>query len=125
MKPLNKAVLALVAGLMMQAGGAWAGSCGASECWGAVGVGPGGAWGYSHSWHSEAEAIDAAHEGCEWDCTDMFSFYNGCAAIALTPDQQYYGRGFGWTRSDAEAEAYAACSAFGTGCAIRVWACSK
>ena len=38
-------------------GAAMAGSCGYEYCWGAVGIGPGGAWGYSVGNWSDEEAI--------------------------------------------------------------------
>lgn len=101
-----------------------AGSCGYEYCWGAVAVGPGGAYGYSHSWGSEDEAYDAAMQGCEYDCDTIQTFYNTCAAIA-TASNGGWGWGYDSTRHSAEVLALGYCSQNGPNCQVRVWSCSQ
>lgn len=115
---------AFLAVLGSMIGPATAGSCGYDYCWGAVGVGPNGAYGFSHSWATEQDAINAAQEGCGWSCDNMRTFYNACAAIAVASNG-----GWGWAydvnRSRAEQTALSYCRDFGPSCVVRVWSCSR
>ena len=88
MRILRRAALAVA---MVLAPAAHAGSCGYDYCWGAVGFGPNGAWGYSYGQFSEDEAVNVAQDGCGWNCTVVKTFYNTCGAIAVADNG-----GWGW-----------------------------
>jgi len=120
MRILRRAALAVA---MVLAPAAHAGSCGYDYCWGAVGFGPNGAWGYSYGQFSEDEAVNVAQDGCGWNCTVVKTFYNTCGAIAVADNG---GWGWGWapSRSDAESTAIAYCVENGRNCRVRAWACS-
>ena len=91
--------------------------------WGAVMVGPNGAYGWATNALSEAQAEYAARENCGGACTQGFTFYNTCGAIAVGSDQAYWGTGY--TQWDAEEDALLSCSGFfGDYCEIAVWACT-
>ncbi|WP_270725307.1 DUF4189 domain-containing protein [Shimia sp. Alg240-R146] len=117
-KPMLGLVLSVLASASM------AGECGYNVCWGAVGIGPNGAWGYSHSQQSESEARLAVRSACEGDCNVIETFYNACGAMAEGSDGNW---GFGWAeaRGPAEETALDYCGEHGPNCAVRVWACSK
>ncbi|GAA6180550.1 MULTISPECIES: DUF4189 domain-containing protein [unclassified Shimia] len=100
-----------------------AGQCGYAYCWGAVAIGPNGAWGYSHSHYSEQNATHALQTECEWDCDNVHTFYNTCGAIAKAHAGNW-GFGKGSTRQSAEYSALAYCSQYGDGCEVKVWSCS-
>ena len=106
------------------AGAATAGSCGYEYCWGAVAVGPNGAYGFAHSWGSEQQALDTANAGCEWDCTIARTFYNSCAAIAVA-DNGGWGWAYESSRELAESSAMNYCMDNGYNCRVRVWSCSQ
>ncbi|MFQ5439241.1 MAG: DUF4189 domain-containing protein [Paracoccaceae bacterium] len=114
-------VLALVAATATPA---LAGSCGYTYCWGAVGIGPGGAYGWSVGQRSEGNAISEAQSGCEGDCTNIRTFYNTCGAMAEAPDGAW---GFGWNADMRTAKSLALgyCAENGYDCQLRAWACSK
>lgn len=121
---IRKISLALTLALPMAlAGQAQAGSCGYSECWGAVGIGSGTLWGFSHGNISESDAIYYMQQNCP-QCDTYYTFYNACGAIAKAPDGSW-GSGWGDTRALAEAYAKQTCSKYGNGCQTAVWACSK
>lgn len=91
--------------------------------WGAVVIGPGGAYGWAVNMATEWEAEQQALAGCEGYCTEGFTFYDTCGAIAVTGDYWYFGTGF--TQGIAEDEALDACeSDSGYACEIQVWACT-
>ena len=115
--------LAVLTGLA-GAQAASAGSCGYTYCWGAVMIGPNGAWGYSHSWSTEQQAYDAAMEGCKYDCTEYRTFANACAALAQGSNG-YWGWGQAQSRPEAEATALSYCAQGAYDCQVRVWACSQ
>ena len=102
---------------------AWAGSCGYTHCWGSVGIGPNGVWGFSHSYATEDAAIDRVASECPY-CTAFETFYNTCGAIAVGNHGKH---GFGWgdSRAIAENQAMGYCRSTTNNCAIKVWACSK
>jgi hypothetical protein len=114
-----------VAAALLLAGAvsAQAGQCGYDYCWGAVGIGPGGAYGYSYEHSSEARAINAAQQGCGGNCTNIKTFYNTCGAMARGNNGAW---GFGWANSEGQAKANALgyCRQNGRGCQVAVWACS-
>lgn len=123
---LRTSKIAALAVMVSMSGGAdvaVAGQCGYDYCWGAVGMGPGGAWGYSYGQYSESDAINVLQEECGWDCDTVRTFYNTCGALAEGNTGNW---GFGWagTRSQAENNALGYCSDYGGGCDVRVWACS-
>ena len=95
----------------------------AQELWGAVLVGPNGAHGWSTNQWTEQAAEDLAMSYCEHQCTQGFTFYDSCGAIAVGWDEAFWGNGD--TQYEAEEEALFACqSEVGGGCAIEVWACT-
>ncbi len=114
-------ILAVV--LALVATPVWAGQCGYEYCWGAVGIGPGGAWGFAHSYSSESAAINSVNSECGGDCNNIRTFYNTCGALA---EGSVGNWGFGWgaTQTIAENNALNYCYQNGPNCAVRVWACS-
>ncbi|MZR15148.1 DUF4189 domain-containing protein [Maritimibacter sp. DP07] len=94
-----------------------------AQQWGAVGIGPGGAYGYAHDWNTERQAYGSAARGCEWDCTEIRTFFNTCAAMAVASNGGW-GWGTGASRGAAESRAMGYCRQYGNGCRVRVWACS-
>ena len=91
--------------------------------WGAIMVGPDGAYGWAVNADTEAEAELAARFNCEGQCTHGFTFYNTCGAIAIGGDEAYWGTGF--TQFDAEDESLDSCEAdWGDYCEVAVWACT-
>ena len=73
----------------MMTGSTAAMACSNGVCWGAVGVGPGGAWGNAYDYPSERAAAQVAQNNCGGRCTTVKTFYNTCGAIAQ-------GDGGGW-----------------------------
>ncbi|WP_296763542.1 DUF4189 domain-containing protein [Sediminimonas sp.] len=110
--------------LILGAAQAQAGQCGYKYCWGAVGFGPGGAWGYAHGQRSAQQAHDVAQNGCGWACTEMRTFYNACAAIAVA-DNGAWGWATEKNRELAESSAMNYCMDNGFNCRVRVWSCSR
>ncbi|MBL6427554.1 MULTISPECIES: DUF4189 domain-containing protein [Maritimibacter] len=94
-----------------------------AQQWGAVCIGPGGAWGYAHSYGSESGAYNRALQESQYDCEEVRTFFNTCAAMAVASNG-----GWGWStgnsRGQAEAGAMSYCRQYGSGCQVRVWACS-
>lgn len=119
---ITKFLTALVAAMGLGSA-AVAGQCGYDYCWGAVGVGPNGAWAYSYGMWSEQEAYNAAQDECGWNCTTVKTFYNTCGAIARA-DNGALGWGFEYTRELAESTAINWCMDVGYNCRVVVWACS-
>lgn len=124
-----RVVLGLCIGLLLgavifTATPARAQSCGYAQCWGAVAIGPGSAYGFSHGYGSERDAINVAQQGCQYDCNVVRTFYNTCAAIAVADNG---GWGWGWhaQRELAESTAMNYCMDQGRNCRVRVWSCSK
>ncbi len=109
--------------LILGSTSALASDCGYSRCWGAVAIGPGGAWGWSHSHGSEQAAVDSAQKGCQWNCDVIRTFYNTCGAISAD-DGGIWGFGWASTRNEAEGISMDYCLDGGYNCAVRVWACS-
>lgn len=118
---LRRILPAIVLGLA--AGSAQAGACGYERCWGAVAIGPNGAYGFAHSWSNETDAVNTALQGCNGNCDVVRSFYNSCAAMA-----QSSNGGWGWayagSRDVAEQNALSYCRDYGPNCQVRVWSCS-
>ncbi|WP_292019782.1 DUF4189 domain-containing protein [Maritimibacter sp. UBA3975] len=94
-----------------------------AQLWGGVGIGPGGAHGWSYEWATQQQAYDAVAQGCEYDCTEIRTFRGTCGAMA-----QATNGGWGWatgsSRGAAEAAALSYCRQYGSGCRVAVWACS-
>lgn len=91
--------------------------------WGAIVVGPGGAYGWAINMATEWDAEQQAFANCGGACTDGYTFYDTCAAIAVNGDYWYIGEGF--MQAIAEEEALVNCEAeTGFGCVINVWACT-
>ena len=120
---MNSKHFAVVCALSLP-GTALAGSCGYSECWGAIAVGPGGAWGYAHGKISQDAAYSGAQGGCEGDCTEVYTFFNACGAIAVASNGAT-GWAIDTSRESAENAALRSCASVGRACGVRVWACSK
>jgi len=119
-----KSIYALAAALMFIAPtAALAGACGYAQCWGAVGIGTNGEWGYSFNYQTESGAISRVQSDCP-GCSQINSFYNTCGAMATGSNGAY---GFGWapTRADAEYNAVDYCADYGSNCQSVVWACSR
>ena len=99
-------------------------ACSNGTCWGAVGIGPGGAWGNAYDYPSENAAANAAQNNCGGNCTTIRTFYNTCGAIA-----QGDGGGWGWAWSgsaqDAQSSAIAYCVPNARNCQVRTWACTS
>lgn len=115
---LSAAVLAI------SAGAAYAGSCGYDYCYGAVAIGPRGAYAYSYHYPSAQAAYDAAQDSCNWGCDVVKTFYNTCGAIAQA-DNGAWGWGWESTAELAQSTAMNYCMDVGRNCQVRVWACSK
>ena len=111
------------ASVLITAGAAMAGQCGYNQCWGAVGIGPYGTYGYSHSYSSENAAWNRAQSECGGNCTNIKTFYNTCGAMASASNGAW---GFGWAGSRAAAESNALdyCYDSGNDCRVVVWSCS-
>ena len=101
-----------------------AGSCGYRKCWGAVGFGPNGAYGFSYSFPTQRQARNRASRGCRGGCTVIRTFYNSCGAIAAGEDN---GWGWGYAASERQAKQIALnyCYQNSYNCNVRAWSCSK
>ncbi|SHH48168.1 DUF4189 domain-containing protein [Cognatishimia maritima] len=103
---------------------ATAGQCGFEHCWGAIGFNGDGKIGVAYSHWSEEGAYRTAQEHCGWDCAEMRTFKNSCAAIA-----QGENGSWSWararTRSGAERTAHKLCDGRSHSCKTVVWACSR
>lgn len=112
----------LVAGVVIS-GAAFAGQYGYAKCWGAVGIGTGGNWAFSHSYSRESGAINRAQNECSGRCDNIKTFYNTCGAMAEGTSNAW---GFGWagTQWQAEQNALGYCQQYGNNCTISVWSCS-
>lgn len=99
-------------------------ACANGRCWGAVGVGPGGAWGSAYDFPSQNAAARAVQNNCEGDCTTIKTFYNSCGAIA-----QGDNGGWGWawhpSKQEAQSRAIAYCVPNDRNCRIATWACTS
>lgn len=104
---------------------AQAGSCGYANCWGAVGIGPNGAYGYAYDYGSEQGALDRMYAECP-SCNTSYTFVNACGAIAQAHDGAW-GSGWGTSRQLAEHYAGQTCSQYtrSGGCRTVVWACTS
>ncbi len=101
-----------------------AGQCGYQQCWGAVGIGPGGAWGFSHSYPSEQQAYDRVVEECQWNCDVIQTFWDTCGSIASASNGAW-GFATRLYRDDAQSAALDQCWQYGgNDCTVTVWACS-
>lgn len=119
---LRKTFVAAIAMLSM-ASSAIAGQCGYEKCWGAVGVGPNGAWGYAIEYSNENAAWNRVQSECSGNCDNIHTFYNACGAIAMASDGSW-GFDWGYSRAEAENNALGQCYKYGSDCSVRVWGCS-
>ncbi len=100
-------------------------NCGYQYCWGAIAFNPNtGAYGWAHSYFSEGEAWDAAAAGCSYNCPEVHTFYNQCAAAAIGANGGY-GYGFGASQGAAQNVAMSYCNNYDYGCQVLVWSCSR
>jgi hypothetical protein len=99
-------------------------SCSNGYCWGAVGVGPNGAWGTAYDYSSDDAAARAAQSGCKGSCTIIRTFFNSCGAIA---EGDNGGWGWAWNVSKDEAlsSAIAYCVPNDRNCRVTAWACTS
>lgn len=99
-------------------------ACANGRCWGAVGVGPGGAWGNAYDYPSQQAAAQAVQNSCQGDCTTIKTFFNSCGAIA-----QGDSGGWGWawhvSKQEAQSRAIAYCVPNDRNCRITTWACTS
>ncbi len=121
MKPLFTVLAAIW--LLVLSNPAYAGTCGYKDCWGGVGFGADGQVGWAYGQWSEKEAYKVVLQSCGFDCKQVRTFKNSCAAIAK-------GDNGNWTwstqpsRSAAEDEARQLCRHHTHSCRIVVWSCS-
>ncbi len=110
-----------MSGLPLQAG-----QCGYADCWGAIGFSGknNGTVGFSFSHWSEAQAYDAAQDHCNWNCAEMRTFKNTCAAIVQGKNGSW-SWAKGDTRRRAIGAAHSVCEVTSHGCSTVVWACSR
>jgi hypothetical protein len=120
----NRILAAAFAVLAAGATAVSAGSCGYDYCWGAVGIGTNGAYGWAHSYSNENDAYWSVQNSCQGNCETIKTFYNTCGAIATSPNGAW---GWGWhdDLDTAKSIAMNYCMDNGYNCAPRVWACSK
>ncbi|KMW59703.1 hypothetical protein AIOL_004686 [Candidatus Rhodobacter oscarellae] len=121
---MRHAILVAAAAALLHLGSAAALACGYQDCWGAVGIGPNGVWGYSTGYPSENGALDRLFGECP-NCEQWYSFVNACGAIASASDGAW-GSGWGDTQELAEYYAVDTCLDYSNSgnCQVRVWACS-
>jgi hypothetical protein len=116
----------VIAGLLaiLSLGPNVAAACGYSTCWGAVGIAPNGAYGFSTSYATEDAALNRMFSECP-NCDTWYTFFNACGAIARASDGAW-GSGWGTSRQLAESYATQTCNTHtrSGGCRTSVWACS-
>jgi hypothetical protein len=100
-----------------------------AHSYGAIAYGPtSGAWGYSHSWGSQAKAESVAKKNCAQhgnDCEVMVWFERKCGAVASGEDAAAFW-GLGDSDGQARADAQNKCvQGSGKGCEVQVSQCSK
>ena len=122
----NKKHWAFIVGLILAitSSSGHAGECGYEKCWGAGAFGQTGRISYSFGKWSEKAAFRAANKSCRWQCNEIRTFYNECAAVARGSDRKwviYQAQ----TRQEAQERAKRACNSTSSGCRIIVWACSR
>lgn len=99
-------------------------TCTKPECWGAVGIGPGDAYGYSYHYGDRNGAIERVRSQCP-RCDRIEPFANSCASLASAGNGSA-GFGTGPDKQAAQNTALTACrSDGGLDCKTRVWGCSR
>lgn len=123
---MSRRILGFVAfaALTLTASQAASGQCGYEECWGAIGFDGAGNIGVSYSQWSEQRAYELAQEQCAWNCAEMRTFKNTCAAIAQGENGSW-SWAKGRNRSGAEQTAHRLCGNRTHSCKTVVWACSN
>ena len=111
-----------VAAMLVFAAGGLAAPPAAAE-WGAVAVGPNGAYGWAVNRATRQAALDAAGRLCRGRCVEALSFNGGCGAIAYGTGGRG-GWGTGPSRVEAENNALDACQERTAACRIVAWACN-
>lgn len=101
----------------------FAGQCGYNKCWGAVGIGSNGAWGYAYGQRSQGAAQQVAQNGCRGNCNIIKTFYNSCGAIAVA-DNGGWGWGYESNLELAESTAMNYCMDNGYNCQVVTSTCS-
>lgn len=92
--------------------------------WGAVGIGPYGAYGYAYGQPNENAAWNRVQNECGGNCDNIKTFVNDCGAMAQDPSGAW-GFGRGNNQSQAENSARGFCAQYGGNqCTITVWACN-
>lgn len=121
---VRTAALAVLVWVIGQSTPTEAGQCGYEYCWGAVGSGPNGAWGWSAGMWSEDDAMIRVDSECGGSCDIIQTFYNTCGAIARASNGAW-GWSTGASRGAAENGALGYCRQYGgQDCSVRAWACS-
>lgn len=112
--------MALVAAMPLPAMAA----CANGKCWGAVGVGPNGAWGNAYDYPSQNAAAQAVQNRCGGNCTTIKTFFNSCGAIA---QGDFGGWGWAWNvnKNEALSSAIAYCVPNDRNCRVTTWACTS
>lgn len=98
-------------------------ACSNGRCFGAVGIGSGGAWGNAYDYPSARAAARAVQRNCKGNCSTIKTFSNACGALA-----QGDNGGWGWAwhgdAEEARSQAIAYCVPNDRNCRIRTWACT-
>ena len=117
---LNLALMAMIVSALP----AQSGQCGYEDCWGAIGFDNQGKIGVAYSHWSEERAYRFAQNDCGWNCAEMRTFKNACAAIARGENGSW-SWAKGSSRSSAEQSAHQLCETRTHNCKTVVWACSR
>ena len=100
----------------------------AAENWGAIAIGPNGAYGWAYDFPSRQAAENAALSECGGRCQRKLSFADTCGAYATATDASGNIRAYGWatrqSKEEAQMVAMQECSKYGQGCRVHVWACT-
>ncbi len=114
------AVLAAVAALALIAPAANA----SGDMYGSLAYDSGsGSYGWAVDYHTQSEANKVALDQCGSSCEVVMEFQNTCAAFA-TGAGTSYGWAYASTKEAAQSAAIGYCSERGSGCSIKVWACT-
>jgi hypothetical protein len=122
-----KAALILVCPLVLSqvfAAPAFAGQCGFENCWGAIVFSRTGHVGTAATEWSQERAYQAAQKDCRWNCTEIRTFKNTCAALA-TGEKARAAWARGNSLKEAEYQATYQCGSHFRNCKIVASVCSK
>lgn len=91
--------------------------------WGAVALGPGGAYGFALHTDTGSDAERAARAACHSACTRVLAFHDGCGAVAM--GRKGVGAwAFGASADEARQHAIELCTLDAEGCRIRAQGCT-